>query len=358
MGEDVRISGKASSNEIPLRPLSAYDEREAEFLIPQRVPRGQITIIGGDGGTGKSFLVVDTVAAISAGRKCLLSEDVPFPVAEDNRRVVIFNAEDDLERVLKARLRNAGAVEENIFSLSLADPAFAEIKFNNRKLEGILASLKPSLMVFDPLQAFLPPEINMAARNAMRCCLNPLIGWGEKYGTSFIIVMHTNKMAGAWGRKRLADSSDMWDIARSVLMVGQTIEGPRYVSQEKNNYGQQAETILFDIQDGGAVFRSTCHKKDRDFAEEAYQESRSAPARENAEGMILSFLEEHKGEEIEVGNLDREMMSSGISQMTLRRAKQSLKESGKIRLRHENGKEKRWIISSTQYEKNKLENSL
>ena len=60
MGEDVRISGKASSNEIPLRPLSAYDEREAEFLIPQRVPRGQITIIGGDGGTGKSFLVVDT----------------------------------------------------------------------------------------------------------------------------------------------------------------------------------------------------------------------------------------------------------------------------------------------------------
>lgn len=56
---------------------------------------------------------------------------------------------------------------------------------------------------------------------------------GEKYGTTFIIIVHTNKQVGLWGRKRIADSADIWDIARSVLIAGEANDGLRYISQEK-----------------------------------------------------------------------------------------------------------------------------
>ena len=109
----------------------------------------------------------------------------------------------------------------------------------------------------------------MGQRNAMRDCLNPLIGLGEKYGTTFAIIMHTNKQAGTWGRKRMADSSDVWDIARSVLLVGETNEkGIRYISQEKSNYGKLMDTILFSIEDETAVYKSLSEKKDKDFVTE------------------------------------------------------------------------------------------
>ena len=65
----------------------------------------------------------------------------------------------------------------------------------------------------------MPPEIRMGDRNAMRNCLAPLIGYGEKYGVTFLIVEHANKQSGVWGRKRIADSADIWDISRSVIMA-------------------------------------------------------------------------------------------------------------------------------------------
>lgn len=351
----LRLKRLSEGVGITLRSLDSFEEKRAEFLIPQRVPKGQITILGGEGGSGKSLVVADMVAAISSGRKCLLSEDVPFEVTEENRVVLLFNAEDDLERVMKGRLKAAGAVESNVFSLSLADNAFSEVRFDNPRLEKVIRYYMPSLVVFDPLQSFLDPSVNMAARNSMRSALAPLIGWGEKYGTSFVIVMHTNKMAGAFGRKRLADSSDMWDISRSVLMVGRASDGTRYISHEKNNYGMRAKTILFDIDEEGRVrMTGTTEKTDADFVTEAYKEARNAPARESAEEIILSYLTEHRDEKIEVGTFDKDMMNAGIAKSTLRRAKETLKESGKIKLTLTGGgSARKWFISSTHYEKDK-----
>lgn len=73
----------------------------------------------------------------------------------------------------------------------------------------------------------------MGDRNAMRQCLEPLIGYGDKYGTTFLIIEHTNKQSGVYGRRRIADSADIWDISRSVLIVGDArrkraaLHGPR-----------------------------------------------------------------------------------------------------------------------------------
>ncbi len=56
--------------------------------------------------------------------------------------------------------------------------------------------------------------------------------------------MHTNKRPGVSGRGRLADSPDLWDIARSVLMMGRcknSTEGQIYLSHEKSSYPNLAQ---------------------------------------------------------------------------------------------------------------------
>ena len=118
------------------------------------------------------------------------------------------------------RLSNFGANLTNIFSVSLKNPQFADVKFNSPLLKDIIAEVKPALAVLDPVQSFVPDNVNMSQRNEMRSCLNPLIALGEEFGTTFLIICHTNKRMGAYGRKRISDSSDIWDIARSVLIVG------------------------------------------------------------------------------------------------------------------------------------------
>ena len=164
----------------------------------------------------------------------------------------------------------------------------------------------------------------------MRQCMSPLIALGEKYGTSFLIVMHTNKKLGVSGRTRCADSADIWDIARSVLIVGYTGEGDiHYLSHEKSNYAQPEETILYSIDDGRVVFNGTSEKKDRDYVAENSQVSRTAPARDEAKEIILNILSD--GEAHRVTDLDNTVKSSGVSFITLKRAKSELKKEGKIR---------------------------
>lgn len=81
-----------------------------------------------------------------------------------------------------------------------------------------------------------------------------------------LIVVHTNKKQGVFGRNRIADSADVWDIARSVMIVG-SVPGSneRYLSQEKSNYGPLSQTVLFNIGEKGAEFTGFSDKHDADY---------------------------------------------------------------------------------------------
>lgn len=146
---------------------------------------------------------------------------------------MFFSAEDSLKYTLARRLRKNGANLSRIISLDISDERFQAVKFNSDFLEQLLATYRPELCIFDPIQSFVPADIKMGDRNAMRQCLEPLIGYGDKYGTTFLIIEHTNKQSGVYGRRRIADSADIWDISRSVLIVGDArrkraaLHGPR-----------------------------------------------------------------------------------------------------------------------------------
>ena len=344
---DGNTECQAGSDSLSVVTMDVAEEKEPDWLVDRYVPKYQITSLAGDGGSGKTTVWCAIAAAVSNGTLPFMldGENIPFKTSSEPQKVMFFSAEDSFEYTLKRRLRKNGAKLENVLSIDIADDRFQNIKFDNPFLERLLAYHRPALCIFDPIQAFIPPEIHMGDRNAMRSCLAPLIGYGEKYGVTFLIVEHANKQSGVWGRKRIADSADIWDISRSVIMAGETNEaGIRYLAHEKSNYGRTGATILYTIDDEVVNFKAYTDKKDKDFVAAVDYSVRQAPQRDEAKEFILDFLKD--GKEKEVEDLDGMAKAMGIGAGTLKRAKTELRKDGKIKTRSIGyGQTKKYYIS-------------
>ena len=338
---------EAKSEPIILTNLQTVQEEVVDWLIPNYIPRGQITLLVGDGGTGKTTLWCEIMASITTGRPSIFYQALGIPFKDDGvgQRALFFSSEDSVGKVLCGRLKRAGADLKNISFIDVGNPDFERIKFNAEELRQIISDYRPALVVFDPLQSFIPPEINMGSRNAMRQTMSPLIALGEEFKVTFMIVMHTNKKLNVSGRTRLADSADIWDIARSVLIVGNTGEnGIRYLSQEKSNYGELQPTVLFSLSDGRMKFEGVTDKRDADYVSRSSSLVRSAPARNEAKEMILNLLQNG---EMETKEFDDQILKMGVSSATLKRAKAELKASGQIKYRAEGFKPKVCYVSAS-----------
>lgn len=327
------------------KTLDAFEEEDAEWLVPGWIPSGQITLMAADGGIGKTTLWCNIITALSNGTSCVLD---PPNHSRVPMRVAFLTTEDSVRKKLRKKLRLAGANASNIITpdfLADKEGLLRGLKFGTAEMERFIRYFKPALCVFDPVQGFIPPDINMGSRNAMRDCMAPLISLGEETGTTFLVICHTNKRKGASGRDRIADSADLWDVSRSVLMAGYTEDqGVRYLSNEKNNYTQLQETLLFTIDDNGQAQREgTTWKRDREYIQDN-DSAKSAPKREDCKAFILQTVRE-AGETMPTNDLDTKAKQAGYSFASVKRAKQDLKKEGAIRYFSTGGnKDKVWHI--------------
>jgi len=323
------------------KPLSDYQEEEAEWIVPGWIPKGQISLIAADGGIGKTTLWCHIIAALSNGRTCILD---PPGTTREPMKITFLTTEDSVRKKLRKKLRLAGANMDNIITPDFAkdrDGLLRKVKFGTPEMDKVLRSLHPVLCIFDPVQGFTPPKVNMGSRNEMRDCMSPLIAIGEEIDTTALIVCHTNKRKGAYGRDRIADSADLWDIARSVMMAGYAEEqGVRYLSNEKNNYAPLQETILFTIDDDEQIHKvDTTWKRDREYVLGA-EAARSAPKREDCKAFILKTLGDAGGA-MPTAELEAAAKTSGFSFAAIKRAKKELKAEGTVKYFHTGSNEDR-----------------
>ena len=329
--------------------ISEIEKKAPEWLVNGYMPSKAITLLCGEGGSGKTSVWCEIAAAVSSGNFSILEQEIKKTfgsneVRKKGRKVLAFSSEDTFEYTLRAKLEKHGANLDNIATIDQKDERFTSVKFGYDFLKSLLEYHKPTLCIFDPIQAFIPPSINMASRNEMRESLAHLNKYAVAYGTTFLIVVHTNKQAGVWGRKRIADSSDLWDIARSVLILGETNEKSlRYLAQEKNNLAPQEKTVLYTLDDGKVNFKGFTDKKDIDFIQEERTRRVEQPKRDEAKEFILTTLEEYEGK-MEVSELDGLARAMSISPKTLRNAKEGLKKENLIKTFNEGFSPKKWYI--------------
>lgn len=317
--------------------MSEIASRALEWTVPGLIPKGELSILGGDGGVGKGLYVAQLVAYVTTGK----ATDFFSEPSTSTGNVVIFSAEDQLDAVLKPRLEAAGANLNKVWAVepgSYFEDTGEMPYLDDSKTVNRIVATKPSLVVFDPIQQFLSPKAGLNSRMKMREATTLLRAAGREYGFAVLMVVHTNKSTNASGRKRLSGSADLWDVARSVMIMGRTKnEGKVYVSHEKISNATPAETVLFTIAEAevqgvptaSAVFDSTSDWKDADFISE--KPARSTGKADDVREMIVSILSETPAGQMASSELQRLVMGRAqCCESTYNHARSTLSRAGVI----------------------------
>jgi putative DNA primase/helicase len=101
--KDVGTSG-SEKFEIDLRRAVDAPGRGVGWLMESVIPRGKLTLLTGDAGIGKSFLMLDVAAAVTCGRSEPHALATGFP-----GDVLLVAGDDDLSDTIRPRLEAAGA---------------------------------------------------------------------------------------------------------------------------------------------------------------------------------------------------------------------------------------------------------
>ena len=324
------------------KTLDQIQEETPEWFIPNIMPKGAITVFAADGGVGKTCTWCDIISKASRGKGCILDPDGH---KRNPATALVFAAEDSASMILKPKLRQSGCDMSKVIIFDQAageKNAENQMKFGSKNLIEAIRNIKPDICVFDPIQAYLPSGVQMAMRNEMRNCLQPLLEVCRETGTAILIVVHTNKREKAYARSRISDSADIWDIARSVIMGGKTSDSDiSYISHEKSNYGPMQDTVLFCFREDGTVEKcGTSKKKDEQFQSERHKRE------DKLDGCVRFILNSLTGGPVFLKDLEEETTKKGYSSATLRRAKEKLREERKIHIKKAGGN---WIAMLAGY---------
>lgn len=222
---------------------SEVESGSVEWLIEPYLPRGEITLLGGDPGTGKSYLSLDFCASLSH--------------AGLNSMYLVF--EDSLEHTMAPRLKELGADMDRVFLVDGKVDGEDETAFTTDDLDLLDEALGQndiSLVVIDPVQAFTPAGLDTHKDNQVRGMMTPLFKLAVKHNAAIVVVMHLRKPPSGENRKYVSmhdfrGSGDYVGAARNALAVARKPtpfdENARSVFHVKHNVGPEGSAFEFSF---------------------------------------------------------------------------------------------------------------
>ena len=169
---------------------------EREWLAPELIPMRTVTIFGGDGGTGKSLLMLQcAVASATAGRwlgREVLAGPALFLTAEDEqdelqRRLAdILEAEGDDFRDLGNLVLRSLAGEDALLAMELPNGLQATALF--AELEAMVKQVGAKLVVLDTSADLYPANENDRAK--VRQFIGILKGLAIRCDCAVVLLSH------------------------------------------------------------------------------------------------------------------------------------------------------------------------
>ena len=218
--------------------MADVEPREVEFLIDQYIPLGCVTILDGDPGVGKSYITANLAASITTGRKWA-GIDTGEP-----KRVLFMSIEDDADAVLSPRLTQHKA------NLALVDYMEEDFVLDEDGLDILRWKLdrhKYSLVIIDPVTAFMPAGADMYRANEVRGFMKPLAKIAREYNLAVLVVRHLRKAETDSAIHRGIGSIDFIAAVRSALIFAKSKDDDdlRIMAHAKASYSRLGKSQKF-----------------------------------------------------------------------------------------------------------------
>jgi len=298
--------------ELKIIRMSDIQAESVDWLWEPYIPRGAISLVQGDGGTGKTTLSLAIAAAITQG------DALPGGIRTEPANVIIQNAEDSYPRTIKPKLEQFAADCDRIFAIDEDDEPLC---YSDQRIEDIIIEKRANLIVFDPLQAFFG-KANMNAANNVRPIMKRLGMIAEQTNCSVLLVGHLHK-AGGKSQYRGLGSIDIFAAARSVITVGATAvdENIRAMVHNKSNLAPTGQSQAFGL-DLNSGF---CWMGEYDITIDELLNGERNVKPENQFTKAQMFLEDIlRCRPVAATEVFRQAEEKGISDTTLNRAKKAM----------------------------------
>ena len=315
------------------------EERETEWLWDNKIPAGELCLLSGLAGQGKTFWTCYLSAIISNGWNW--PDGTPCPQGN----VLFFRGEDSIEKTVKPRLRANGANVSRVMLLNGIEDDTALTLHHVDVIRDAINQpqqkngLPVRLVIIDPMADYMG-DTKENSNCEVRSVLKRLKAIAEETGVTFLLIQHTGKADRDNMQQRVLGSTGIVASCRASFCLFTDKEtGNRIFAPMKNNLAVDPTSVVFTIDAsvrGGQVqvIDWELRKSADDIADEmreAYQHGRGRKPKESseAENWLHDFLSDGRKP---VGNEDDpasgtvrcESEQAGHSWATIRRVQKSL----------------------------------
>ena len=237
------------SRGISLTPMTDIQETPIQWLWPDYLPSGMLTLLSGAGGTGKSTLAFSIAAIVSIGGV--------FPDGTQcghAGNVIIWSGEDSFDSTIKPRLTLANADPAKVFAIEGATDEHGEhLPFDpSRDIEQLRNAAYAiggvSLLIIDPIVSAVAGDMHKA--NDVRRSLQPIVRFAEESGCAVIGITHFAKnTAGRDPTDRVLGSQAFSALARMVLVAAKETDSDRRIfTRSKSNISIDTGGFAYTIE--------------------------------------------------------------------------------------------------------------
>jgi AAA domain/DnaB-like helicase N terminal domain len=212
------------------------------------LPFGMISMLSGDPGSGKTFVLLAIAAAVTRGW-------LPGKTAEPGScpiDVLYMSIENSAEYVVRPRFDSLGGDPNRFHLLRGArreDETQAVTLTDVRLLGAAIQKTGARLLIVDPIQSYLGAQVDAHRANETRPIMDGLVRLAEEHNVALILARHLAKAASGKAVYRGLGSIDLTGAVRTEMLAGVSPDDPGQLAlvQIKTNIGPYGPSLGYRI---------------------------------------------------------------------------------------------------------------
>lgn len=239
---------------LKLTKASTIKPRRVRWGWAERMPVGELCLIPGREGIGKSLFLAWLAAQLTTGK--LPGEFFGAPKA-----VLYATSEDSWSYTIVPRLMAAGADLDLVHRIEVENHGKLVLPLDTHLIPEAVQEVDAAALMLDPAISLVDDNLSTNQSRDIRKALEPLRDTAEKAGIFIPALVHFNKTADVDILSKIPGARAWAEVARaSVALAEDKDEGHFVASQAKNNLGRldlphlgyEIDEVFITTEDGEA----------------------------------------------------------------------------------------------------------